>query len=638
MKKFFTLFATVAAMSLAAQAQDVIIPTNYENSANVVIVQNGAFDPNFSGIGSTGASTIISLGSVDFGETGDLFKAVGVRFSNGWGSGGYAVLKAGADYESAEVIARVGLIGTSGYGQFKTIAANMTEFPTGEQNLYLSFEERAGNLRAIYLYNEELTDADFASDGNTLLTPAEKDGYSEVATVLSITNAQVIVMTGSDTPRLDGDSWGWTSEGAVVDYGEMDFGNGAYKQVVAYAKHYSWNTNDYVEVYIDEVAEANRIATIFTGLEINSLHPQARNLETTVTGAHRVLLRWHGGSSNVGDVHFVKGNLWVEDPICVLPYENSTPSENAVRYSFRNQFNEEPVEGVVYVGEKSGRTEILNKGQWESNNVGYTGTGSVLKVTGVDFEDGRFNEVLMTYSDDKSWMGYPNTANFKLYIDVEGITDWANAGAALADVEPIAQVWMEGTGGWGNDITTKGDLANVTGVHDLYIYYNASDGANVKDIYLDGAAPAVKSAVNFDAEIENGTFEVLVDGEAIAAGDEVKEGTVVTVAVTPDDNYEVASVVVETAGDATVVSAPRRAQVDVEEADENTFTFEMPAQAVNIIVELQEKTVVAVTDIEVVNTANAQVKYVNAMGQVSDRPFSGINIVIEGTKVTKVVK
>ena len=314
----------------------------------------------------------------------------------------------------------------------------------------------------------------------------------------------------------------------------------------------------------------------------------------------------------------------------MLTPTNETPSENAVRYSFRNQFNENPAEGVVYVGRHSNRTTILNQGQWEDNNVGYTGGHTVLKITDVDFEDGRFNEILVNHATGSSWLGYIDESNFKFYLDLneEGM-DWGNAQEALVDVEPIATVWMQATGGWGTEYTTKGDLSEVTGVHNMYIVYTSGDGANVKDIYLDGSAPTVKSAINFEAEIENATVMVMVGGEAIESGDEVAEGTDVTVVVTPANGFQVAEVTVTTA-------EGNRASVDVEDNGDNTYTFEMPAEAVTINVTVEEELSTAVTDINV--AGNVPVKYINAMGQVSDRPFQGINIVIDGNKVTKIVK
>ena len=614
MKKFFTLLAAAAAMTLTAGAQELVIPTNVDNP-NVTIINQGNFDAASYGIGSTNETTRISLGMVDFGETGENFKAVGIRFANGWSNGGAAILTAG-EGDAAVQFASIALIGTSGYGQFKTIAANMTAVPTGEQEVFLTFENRAGNIRAAYFYADELSADDF-SEGSILKTPAQMDGYAEVSGTLNVLESQ-LVEGGSGETRIDNDSWGWTQGGVVVNYGSFDFGNGDYNQLVAYFKHGGWGLINFFEIYIDEIAPANRIAQVYAGLEINSLTPQARNLEQTVTGVHNVLVKWYGGSINVGNLEFVKGNLWLEEPFyAAVP---AVPSENAARYSFRNQFNVNPEEGVVYIGRDSGLTDIVNQGQWENDNVGWTGNGTVLKVKDVDFADGNFNKIIVEYgSEPANANNFENTIKF--YVDSQ-------------DGDPVATVQIVGTSSWNTIFQAGGDLTAVEGVHDLYMVYSV--GVNVKDIYLDGPAPAVKSAINFNAEMENATVEVQVAGEAIESGAEVAEGTEVTVVVTPADGYKVAGVTVETAAPSAAAGAPRRAAVDVEEAGNNTYTFVMPAEAVTVNVEVVETVVTAVTDINVANSA--AVKYVNAQGQVSDRPFQGINIVIEGNKAYKIVK
>lgn len=627
MKKIFTFMAVAAAMTLTAQAQELIIPTNVDNP-NVTIFNNGNFDAASYGIGSTNQETRISLGTVDFGEAGENFKAAGLRFANGWGGNiGVAVLTAGEGDDAVE-FARISLIETKGYGQFKTIAANMSAAPTGVQEVFLTFENRAGNIRAAYFYADELTADDF-SEGSILKTPAEQDGYDQISAKLDVLNS--VKLEGSNDARLDGDSWGWTSGGVVVDYGALDFGSGDYSQLVAYFKHGGWGLINFFEVYIDEIAPANKIAQVYAGLEINSLIPAARNLEQTVTGVHNVLVKWYGGSINVGNLEFVKGNLWLEEPFyAAVP---AVPSENAVRYSFRKDFFVNPVEGVVFIGRNfvmndndewvgqnvSDRTEIVNQGQWEDNNVGWTGNGTVLKVKDVDFAEGNFNKLIVEYgSEPANANSFENSIKF--YVDSQ-------------DGDPVATVNIVGTGNWNTIFQAGGDLAAVEGVHDLYMVYSA--GINVKDFYLDGPAPAVKSAINFEAELDNATMQVLVDNEPIESGDEVAEGTLVTVVVTPADGYQVNGITVAPAvAEPGLKAAPRR--VDVEPAGENTFTFTMPAEPVTISAEVVESVHTGVADINVAD--NAAVKYVNAMGQVSDRPFQGINIVISGNKVTKVIK
>ncbi|MBO4870582.1 MAG: fibronectin type III domain-containing protein [Muribaculaceae bacterium] len=169
-------------------------------------------------------------------------------------------------------------------------------------------------------------------------------------------------------------------------------------------------------------------------------------------------------------------------------------------------------------------------------------------------------------------------------------------------------------------------------------------GNSASDLYIDNfyfykALPPVESAVTFETAVDNATIQVLVDGEAIATGDVVAEGTEVTIVVTPEEGYEVKEVkVTEVAAEPTGTGAPRRAagdDVTVTPGENNQYTFVMPANPVAIDVTVEASPTTAVTDLHV--SAGA-VKYVNAMGQVSNRPFKGVNIVIDGNKTYKVVK
>ncbi|MBO4870588.1 MAG: leucine-rich repeat protein [Muribaculaceae bacterium] len=149
----------------------------------------------------------------------------------------------------------------------------------------------------------------------------------------------------------------------------------------------------------------------------------------------------------------------------------------------------------------------------------------------------------------------------------------------------------------------------------------------------------VESAVTFNAEIEHATIEVSVDGEPIVSGALVAEGTEVTVTVTPENGYYVQNisiVTVDTAEPDGPAGMPRRADVNVTPGDNNTYTFNMPAEPINIDVTMAQQITTGIYDLNV--NGNKGVKYINAMGQVSDRPFEGINIVIDGDKVYKVVK
>ena len=184
---------------------------------------------------------------------------------------------------------------------------------------------------------------------------------------------------------------------------------------------------------------------------------------------------------------------------------------------------------AVYVGRDSGRTTILNRGQWESDNVGYTGDGTVLKITGIDFKEGQFDKILVSHSTGMSWAGYGDEAFFAFYIDLEDepttvegaprriqVDNWANVRDQLTDIDPIAKVRLQATSGWGNVYTTQGDLSKVEGVHDLYIVYTTPDGANVKDIYLDDQeeeTPTAVTTVTAEKVVNNNVYTI--DGRLV---------------------------------------------------------------------------------------------------------------------------
>ena len=536
MKMRLTLLAAAAAMLLTAQAE----PLTFQMGGNdgAVILNNARFNPLGSFIGNTsgdaGQESVIQVGEVDFG-TGDVFKAVSLRFANGWSNGGTAILLAGADYESATPFAAIPLINYhDSYTNFRSIGANFSDQPTGVQKVFLTFADRAGNVQDVRFYENELVEGDF-ENGSMLKEPCMLDNYSEVGTILDINNSTLIVPANNDT-RIDNGSWGWTGPGCVVSYGEMDFGNGEYNQVVLeLASHWQGDqTSHNVMVYLDDYEnEANCIASVWCGIDVKTKLYLARNIEA-VTGTHTVYLKWQDGSNNIANVHFAKGHVWslgnILDPI-VTTYENEQPSDKAVRYSFLD--NMKNSEEATYIGRDSGLTTILNKGQWEDDNVGYTGDGTVLKITGIDFQQGQFDKILVSHGTGMSWAGYINEANFKFYLDLEDdatvepaaggprritVEDWASVRDQLTDIEPVATVRLQATGGWGNVYTTKGDLSKVEGVHDVYIIFTAPDGANIKDIYLDDQEEEVDPSTGVNeitaAKAQNGNV-YSIDGRLV---------------------------------------------------------------------------------------------------------------------------
>lgn len=521
MKIRFTLLAAAAAMLLTAQAQPLTFNMGHDEGAR--ILNQGVFNPKGMFIGNTGVNTIIEIGEVDFGA-GDVFKAASIRFANGYNDGGTATLSAGETYDTALPFAAMSLVNFhNSYTMFRSLGANFTDTPTGVKKVYLTFADRAGNILDVRFYEDEF-DASAFENGSMLKEPAQIEGYADVATILDINDSQLIVPYNDET-RPDNGSWGWTGPGCVVKYGTVDFGEGEFDQVVLELNSH-WQgdqTTHFVHVYLDDYeTEANCIASVWCGIDIrdNVKTYLARNIEE-ITGEHTVYLVWQDGSNNIANVHFSKGMLWSLGNRADMEFINNyvevneTPSENAVCYSFRASAQDS--EDAVYIGRNSGLTEILYQQdsqhpQWEDNNLGWTYDGLVLKIKNIDFGDGKFDKVLVTHATGASGMTYEECSNFKFYLDTDvedaaavtgagapariaTVTDWSKAHLQLADVDPVATVKLQYTGGWGTEKTTIGDLSKVEGVHDVYMVYTCGDGANVKDIYLDDQEEDTPTAV-----------------------------------------------------------------------------------------------------------------------------------------------
>ena len=146
------------------------------------------------------------------------------------------------------------------------------------------------------------------------------------------------------------------------------------------------------------------------------------------------------------------------------------------------------------------------------------------------------------------------------------------------------------------------------------------------------------------AEFELATYAINIsqteNGTVTADLTQANMGQTVTLTVTPDERYELQSITVTTVEnlDDTPAAAPRMAPQDIEltKIDEQTYTFVMPASAVNVNATFKQESVTAIDGIHA--DGRQGLLYVNPMGQVSDRPFKGINIVIDGDKTYKLVK
>ena len=542
MKKFSTIIASLA-LAFSASAGILSIPCV---EGKVEILNDAQFDKTNKNIGFTSASTVVYLGEIDFGANGERYAATSITLANGWFVDGWAILHAGPDYESSLPFTQMGIDETGGYSRYYNFASNMSynctvdsllsgggpamegityTKPVGRQKVYLTFVGGAGNIRYVSFYDTAFTEEDFISKeedewkaGIALREPNQKPGYDLISLkIRSIESVPAVpIGEGSDFPetRIDtasvGQAWGWTKEGFIADYGTVDFGNGKYKQLVAYFTHWSENIYDWLEVYLDEVKEENLIAKFWSGLDLgnNGENPFAKNIKN-ISGEHKVLVKWRGGSTNLQALEFVEEQLWLEHIDCGVYIVDELPEPDAFHFTF------------LGCPEGQGNPwgyEVKCKGRYESRgNIGYTGNGTVIDFygdgEGVDFGNDPYTRVIVNHSNPKAWMGEIDEANFSFYLDLDpnfiySPEDWENDLASILEGhEPVAICRIQGTGDWSVYRHVAGEfLVPVTGKHELFMVYNSpygDTGANVLDIYFDhGSKGGLKGDANNDGIID----------------------------------------------------------------------------------------------------------------------------------------
>ena len=550
---------TLLAGLVALLAPVTMFAANYSIPASEMEVLEGAvFDRLNQNIGNCGGSTRVYLGEIDFGANGENFQATSILLGNGWYTDGWAVLHAGNDYESSVPFTQMAINETGGYQHYLTFGANMAynatdesqlsggapamegltfSKPTGKQKVYLTFVGGSGNIRAVNFYENAFAESDLVTnpdDYNYLirvLDPNEKPGYDQISfKIYSIDSEPAIpIGEGTDYPdtRIDTsangkNAWGWTKEGFIADYGTVNFENGKYKQMVCYLTHWSANIYDYLEFYLDEVTESNKFLTFWSGLDLsnNGPYPYAKNLPN-ITGEHRILVKWLGGSTNLQAIEFVEEQLWIEHVDCGIVLEDVEPAADAFHFTF---------EGCPEGQGNPWGYEVKNRGQYEgAGNIGYTGNGTVIDFygdgDGVDFGEGGWKRVIINHSSEPSWIGDIDVSNFSFYLDLDPDfiytpEDWdQNLPAILEGHDPIAVVRLQGTGAWSVRKRTAGEfLVNVTGKHELFMVYNTpstNTGANVWDIWFDKYEPVVNPSVpgdvNGDDRVDVNDINILIN-------------------------------------------------------------------------------------------------------------------------------
>ncbi|MBQ8424320.1 MAG: T9SS type A sorting domain-containing protein [Coprobacter sp.] len=573
MKQITTLMAGFIALMLPAMsfADNLVIKTIPDNGVTIIPSGEGdvtAFEKLTGNIGNTNTDVVIDLGEVDFGENGENYKATGIYFANGWYVDGWAILHAGADYESSVPFTQMQYNETGGYQTYNMYAAQMgynrpdtiykdimNRFPekltmpityvkpTGKQRVYLTFiGDGAGNILNVTFYENEIdstmfltAEEDLYNAGIMLRSPDQVEGYenSIIKCMTENSVAAVPVGEGTDFPETRIDSgnyyidqykyhWGWTTNGFIADYGEVDFGEtGEYTQLVARVQHWSANPYDHLDFYIDEVKDENLIAHLWTGFELRDSYKTRVINIAPITGKHKVFVKWIEGSTDLRSFEFVKGQPWNETGSCGIVFEDIKPNDDAFHFTY------------IDCPEGQGNPwfyEVKNRGQYESaGNIGYTGNGTVISFfdatgNGIDFGNGEYKRIIVNHSCDKSWTDEIENSNFSFYLDLDPnyiytAEDWSgNLAGIIEGHEPIAVVRLQGSGSWGKRYATAGEITTtVTGQHELFMVYNTPTtdaGANVFDIWLDGgsATTAIKSINLAGVSVYTNDGEIVIDG------------------------------------------------------------------------------------------------------------------------------
>ena len=552
------LGANVASAELNIPTVSYSIPLSPSNP-NIDIFDCGAkFNVVSNYICWTGEDCKVALCVVDFGADGNNFKAVSLDLANGWYCDGWAILHAGPDYESSVPFTQIALNETGGYDNFVTYASNFScntaeedwangpamegisyTKPTGKQNVYMTFIGGCGNLRSVGFYTQELTPADFVRNLNddgtpggddmiALLAPDQYEEYFDNAMRLLSVDSSALNPDEFPDARLDGESWGWTGNGFMADYGNVDFGNGDYKQAVINFTHYSENLNDYMELYIDNTNAENLIASYWAGrnLDNRAYKNLAKDIKA-ISGTHKVIAKWIGGSINLHHIDLVKDNVWPLATECGIILEDVEPAADAFRMTFENRPEGE--------GDPWGYA-VRAKGQWESaGNIGYTKNGTVIEFydaltgDGIDFGDGSYKRIIVDHACEPTYNGTIDESNFSFYLDLDPdfmLTDEdfdQNLDDILADQTPVCKVRMQGTGAWGTRKKTAGAIVEpIVGKHGLFMVYtstyNTNAGANVFNIYMDTLQPSSVDTIAQD-KADNNVKVFTAAGEIIVVAD-----------------------------------------------------------------------------------------------------------------------
>ena len=135
--------------------------------------------------------------------------------------------------------------------------------------------------------------------------------------------------------------------------------------------------------------------------------------------------------------------------------------------------------------------------------------------------------------------------------------------------------------------------------------------------------------------IAHGKVNMLADGNTLSSGDVVVFGTTVTLAVIPDEGYELEALIVTTPDEASgaALLAPRRANVDYTQGDlPGTYSFEMPDAPVTVNATFKEKEPTAINSVVSDPRFPLDGRRYNILGQPVGPDYKGV-VIRNGKKI-----
>ena len=493
-KEIFTLtFMLLLGANLFEQ--DLVFKMTEDSG--VEIVNDARFDIVNKCIGNTKEGTTIRLGEVDFAD-GNRYAGCSVEIAHeNKAMEGYLDFYLGNPDNGGVLINDVQVNGTGAFQYYRTFRYNFypeggdVVRPTGKGDVYVRYRECEGNLKKVVFYTEELSDSDMGE---------MKDPVYQYQSLLA-KNAEIIEKADSDPHLNDEGAIGWTGEGVVVKFADVDFKDGnTYQQIAVVSTHGGGtNPSGFLMLYIDDVNnEDNLVAKIWTARDFywTMYGTLAKNITKKISGKHDLYVKWTA-ATNLKEVQLIEGTPWeVEDD---EPEEIELIDEKLTESAYTMTFDamggvENPAE-IIAVGTDG------DGARFEGSNIGYTSRGVVVKLIGVDFKDGMFKRILVQHSSDQAKI---NNSSFDFYLDLP-FSNEEFADLSILEGQPIlASVVAQGTNNWSDPKRTGADMSEtVTGIHDLYMVFQIESGCNVFEVSLDVPAGASALEKNTVGDIVN---------------------------------------------------------------------------------------------------------------------------------------